>query len=86
MGATKGRPRSSIEDVKERNEARWMAINGVTGVGIGEYKDQPCIVIYVEGRTPELRKTIPTEIEGYKVITEVTGEIIAFETGETTES
>jgi hypothetical protein len=42
-----------------------MAIPGVTGTGEGKRGTQVILVVYVGRTTPELRKRIPDEIEGY---------------------
>ena len=69
----------TIYQVKEKHELELMKIPGVTGVGIGENPRKPGLVIkvYVERATPELKKTIPAELEGYPVVLEASGEIHA---------
>ena len=67
----------SILTVKERHEAELMAIHGVAGVGIGERDGTEIIVVYVEKRTAELDREVPDKLEGYPVVIEVTGPIIA---------
>jgi hypothetical protein len=65
---------SDIAAVKERNEARLLAIDGVEGVAIG--RDQigrDAILVFVRDSSVESR--LPTEIEGFSVIIDVTGEI-----------
>ena len=66
----------SIEEVKTQQESSLMSVPGVVGVGIGECNGRPCLTVYLEKETPE-SKTIPTEIEGFKVGKEVTGQITA---------
>jgi hypothetical protein len=65
---------SGIAVVKDRNDARLLAIDGVEGVAIG--RDQigrDAILIFVRDRSVESR--LPREIEGFSVIVEVTGVI-----------
>jgi hypothetical protein len=67
----------NILTVKERHEAELMAIPGVVGVGIGERDGAEVIVVYVEDRTAEIDRNVPDTLEGYPVLIEVTGPIIA---------
>ncbi len=67
----------TIEQVKERYESELMAIDGVVGVGIGECEGKPCIKVYLENDSPDLKKRIPLQLDGFKVETEVTGPIEA---------
>jgi hypothetical protein len=69
----------TVDQVKEKHELELMAIPGVTGVGIGQDPRKPGLVIkvYVERTTAELTKKIPSEIEGYPVAIEPTGEFRA---------
>lgn len=67
-----------IVDVKERHEAQLMAIPGVVGVGIGEAAGEAVIVVYVEKRTPQIEQDVPKELEGYPVVVEVSGPIVAY--------
>ena len=56
-----------IYQVQMENEAWLMAIDGVNGVGIGLCDDEECIKVLVSADTPEIRQSIPTEIDGYRV-------------------
>lgn len=69
-----------INEIKEKYEKKIMGIPGVTGIGIGsdQRKHGVAIKVYVERMTPELKARVPVELEGYPVITEVTGEFRAF--------
>ncbi|MGH9841437.1 MAG: hypothetical protein ACREEM_22010 [Blastocatellia bacterium] len=66
-----------IEDVQQRHEQRLMSIPGVTGVGISELNGRPAILIMVKQLTPELKKKLPNQLEGFAVKVEVSGEIRA---------
>lgn len=77
---TQDKPEGSkmkIEDVQQRHEQRLMAIPGVNGVGIGESNGQPVILIMVKQLTPDLKKKLPNQLEGFGVKVEVVGEIRA---------
>lgn len=67
-----------IEDVQRRHEQQLMNIPGVTAVGIGEQNGQSVIVIMVNQRTEELNQKLPSQLEGFGVKIEVSGEIGAF--------
>jgi len=69
-----------IESVFEKYKGRLMAIQGVVGVGIGKYQGKPCIKVYIAKKTDKLLEQIPSDLEGYKVRTEETGEIRALRT------
>ena len=69
-----GRP--IIEDVKAQYESSLMNIPGVVGVGIGECDKTPCIKVYLEKETLE-SKSIPKQLEGFKVDIEITGPLEA---------
>ncbi len=64
--------------LKEHTE-RLMSLPGVVGTAQGACKGQPCIIVFVLKKTPELLKQIPSEIEGYKVSMQETGDIRALE-------
>jgi hypothetical protein len=67
---------SRIEQVQERHEEELMATRGVVGVGIGERRGEPVLLVMVSERTPEVGR-LPREIEGVPVEIEVVGEIEA---------
>ena len=74
----------SIEQVLKEHTDRWMSINGVVGTGIGKCKGKPCIKVFVVEGDEQLRKRIPTQVEGFPVIVEVTGEIRALDADDST--
>jgi hypothetical protein len=76
-GDSDGGEYEEILEVKNRHEDELMAINGVVGVGIGECNGLPCIVVYLEDDSEELKSRIPEWVEGFPVTTEVTGPIEA---------
>lgn len=72
-------PGKTIEQVLNERTNEWMAIPGVVGVAIGEFKGKPCIRIFTSARPQQLPAKIPPAIEGYSVIIEQTGPIRALE-------
>ena len=70
-------PMPTIEEVQEAYTDAWMAIPGVVGTGIGESKGKPCIRVFVARKTEELEKKLPSQVEGFPVIIEETGEFRA---------
>ncbi|AEA47435.1 hypothetical protein [Archaeoglobus veneficus] len=68
----------SIDDIRSKYEEELLSIEGVVGVGIGEAADKkPCIKVYVVKIDEKLKKTIPSELEGFPVELEEVGEIKA---------
>jgi hypothetical protein len=63
----------NIEAVKRRHEAWLMSLPNVVGVGIGKCDAEPCIKLYVDQKTPELKRRIPKRLEGFKIDSEVSG-------------
>jgi hypothetical protein len=69
---------SSGEAIKIMNAHvdELMAVPGVTAVAVGALDDgRPCILVYVVKKTADHNKLIPRELEGYRVVVEVSGEI-----------
>jgi tetratricopeptide (TPR) repeat protein len=64
-----------IEDVLKDHTPKLMALDGVVGTAQGEENGRPCIMVYLARDTEALRQAIPTQIEGYPVKLQVTGEI-----------
>ncbi|MBD2564814.1 hypothetical protein H6G95_30375 [Nostoc linckia FACHB-391] len=67
----------TIEQIKEQYESDLLSIDGVVGVGIGECEDKPCIKVYLENESPNFKKQIPKQLDGFKVDAQVTGAIQA---------
>ena len=63
----------NIEAVKRRHEAWLMSLPNVVGVGIGKCGAEPCIKLYVDQKTPALKRRIPEQLEGFKIDIEVSG-------------
>ncbi len=68
-----------IETVLKEHTDSLMALPGVVGTAIGECAGKPCIKVYVEKKTPELLKQIPSAIDGYMIAVQETGEIRALD-------
>ncbi len=75
----KSMPEKTIETVLKEHTDSLMALPGVVGTAIGECAGKPCIKVYVEKKTPELLKQIPSAIDGYTVAVQETGEIRALD-------
>lgn len=67
----------TIEAVLSQHTASLMSLPGVVGTAQGECDGNPCIKVYVSKKTPALVRQIPSEIEGFPVAVEETGEIRA---------
>ena len=67
-----GHGTSGIEAVKERNEARLLAIDGVEGVAIGrDQGGRDALLVFV--RDESVQSRLPAEIEGFGVIVDIIG-------------
>lgn len=64
-----------IDGAVEMHQDRLMAIPGVTGIGIGENAGRPVIVVMVATLTPEVRAQVPSQLEGFEVQLETSGDI-----------
>jgi len=71
--------KKTIEQVQEAYTNQWMEVPGVQGTGIGLFEGKPCIKIFSSKKAEELRGKIPSDVEGYPVIIEVTGTFQAFD-------
>ncbi len=54
----------SIEQAQERLARDLMRRKGVSGVGIGAHKGEPCLKVYVSGKDSG---SIPNRFEGHPV-------------------
>jgi len=66
-----------IKEVLKEHTDSLMALPGVVGTAQGLCDGNPCIMVLVVEKTPELEKKIPERLEGYPVRIEETGEIRA---------
>jgi len=66
-----------IEEALAEHTPALMSLPGVVGTAQGFCDNQPCIVIYVIQKTPELEQKIPSTLEGFPTRIEETGEIRA---------
>ncbi|MFP4489344.1 MAG: hypothetical protein ACLFN1_08585 [Bacteroidales bacterium] len=63
----------TIEEALQKHTGSLMDIHGVTGTGQGLCDGKPCIKVFVNKLTDEMRGKIPDTIEGYPVSPEETG-------------
>jgi hypothetical protein len=68
-------PEKTISVVLKEHTPRLMALPGVVGTAEGRCDGRPCIKVYVREKTPEIVKHIPSQIDGYSVTVQETGEI-----------
>jgi hypothetical protein len=70
MAASEERARQ----VKRTYEDRWLALEGVVAVGIGQdERGEPSIVVSVEADGERFRRWIPERVDGVRVEIRVTG-------------
>lgn len=70
-----------VEEAQEQLEKMLSTINDVTSISIGEAGGKPRLKVGVKKITPHVRDLIPTQIQGYDVEIEETGEIKAIDAG-----
>jgi len=71
-------PAGPLSEVLARHTPELMKTPGVVGTAESQLPDgRPCVLLMVAKLTPELRRTLPREIEGWPVRIEVTGEFHA---------
>ena len=70
-------PRRDINAVLADHDDELLAMPGVVGVYVGLLEDDQtvCLKVMLTREDRELARSIPLLIEGYPVVTEVTGEI-----------
>lgn len=70
-------PRRDINAVLAGHEREILAVPFVVGIYVGVLSDgkSPCLKVMLARQAPESERKIPHEIEGYPVVTEISGEI-----------
>jgi hypothetical protein len=70
-------PKRDINAVLRDHDKELLAIPGVVGVYVAVLEDgkTPCLKVMLARKTPESERDIPKSIQGYPVVSEVTGEI-----------
>ena len=70
-------PKRDINAVLRDHDRELLAVPGVVGVYVALLDDgkTPCLKIMLARKSSETEHSLPRSIEGYPVITEVTGEI-----------
>ena len=66
-------PIKPIEEVLKQHTDTLMSFSGVVGTGQGLHEGKHCIKVFVTELTPELKKMIPKQLDGYAVVIEETG-------------
>ena len=75
-------PKRDINAVLADHDKQLMAIPNVVGVYVGLLEDgkTPCLKVMLARKSADTESAIPRSLEGYRVVTEVTGEIRPFGT------
>jgi len=70
-------PPRDINAVLAAHDRQLLALPFVVGVYVGVLADgkTPCLKVMLSRPTPESQRKIPREIEGYPVVTEISGDI-----------
>ncbi len=72
-----GTPVKTIKQALRDHTRDLMSLPGVVGTGQGLCDDKPCIKVFVVKMTPEFKKNIPKNLDGFLVSVEETGEFKA---------
>ena len=69
--------RRDINAVLAAHDRQLLELPDVVGVYVGVLADgkMPCLKVMLARPTPETERKLPREIEGYPVVTEISGEI-----------
>lgn len=70
-------PRCDINAALAAHDRQLLDLPAVVGVYVGVLADgkTPCLKVMLARPTPETERKIPRKIEGYPVVTEISGEI-----------
>ena len=68
-------PARSIDQVLAAHTDSLLALPGVTGTAIGLSDGERCIKVFLADSNPDTKARIPSRLEGYRVVVEVTGTI-----------
>ena len=74
-------PDKSLEEVLQDHTDGHQAMPGVVGTAQGLCDGEPCIKVFVVERSVELLRRLPTELEGYTVNIQETGEFRRLDPG-----
>lgn len=69
----------TVEQVQQEHTDAWMAISGVVGTAIGRCDGKPCILVLTASNTEAVRQKVPSQVDGYPVVVQSTGEIRALD-------
>jgi hypothetical protein len=68
-------PKKTVAQVLQQYTDGLMGISGVVGTGEGVYRGKPCIIVFVEKKSPALTKKIPKALEGFTVVIREVGKV-----------
>ncbi len=76
-------PRPDINAVLADHQQQLLALPDVVGVYVGLMKDEKtlCLKVMLGRKNGDTERRLPRALEGYPVVTEVTGEIRPLDTG-----
>ena len=70
-------PEGEIEEVLKKHADEIMVLPGVVGIGKGELRSSPCIMVFVVEKNAEVLRNIPNSIESYPVQVKESGQFRA---------
>ena len=69
--------KSTIKDTIKKHAGELMNIQGIVGVAEGRLQGRPCILVFVQKKTKELRSKVPKSLEGFSIRIKQSGDIEA---------
>lgn len=67
----------SIQEIQQKHQYDLMRIPGVVGVGIGLEADESVLVVMVAKQTRTIKRKVPKQLDGYRLVIQETGVIRA---------
>lgn len=64
--------RKTITQVLAQYKQELLTVPGVLGTAIGTWEREPCIIVFVQQETAEIRRRVPPSLGGYAVKVEET--------------
>ncbi len=69
----------TIQQVQQEHTEEWMAIPGVVGTAVGQYKGSPCILVFTASNPDQVKRQIPSTVDGYPIVIQHMGEVRALD-------
>lgn len=64
-------------EIQKKHQSNLMRIPGVIGVGVGMEEEESVLVVLVDKYTRKLKRTVPKELDGYRLVVKETDPVQA---------